>query len=179
MLRLPCLAFLSLVLAACSGGGDDTSSGDDTPGDPDARPSGSGDPETGQWSYDEYNVSGQGCNVGNQLNTDGDFALENHGNGTFTITPADGTDPFQCTLDGGDFDCPDRATESYEDPGLDARIDGQARAEGTFSDDTHGAGEQTVDVTCTGADCATVEVALGVDFPCTYTADFDIAKVGQ
>ena len=172
MLRLSCLV---LFLAAC--GGDDTPSGDDQPGNPDAAPTGSGDPESGQWSYDEYDVSGSGCDVGNQLNTDGDFALDNHGDGTFTITPGDGTDPFDCTLDDGAFDCPDRATGSYSEQGLDATIEGEARAEGTFSSDTAGSGTQTVDVTCTGSDCSTVEVALGVSFPCTYTADFDIAKV--
>jgi hypothetical protein len=179
MLRLPFLALLTAALAACQGGGDDTSSGDDTAGDPDAQPpGGDGGPESGQWTYDEYDVTGGDCDVASQLNSDGGFLLSNHGDGTFTITPGDGTDPFLCTLDGGDFDCPDRATESFSDPTLDARLDGQARADGTFSDATHGAGVQTVDVTCTGADCGTIELALGADFPCTFTASFDIAKVG-
>ena len=178
MLRLPCLAFLCAALTACSGGGDDTSSGDDAP-DPDAAPGGAGDPESGTWSYDEYDVTGGDCDLGDQLNSDGAFQLDNHGNGTFTITPDDGTDPFLCTLDGGDFACPDRATASYEQPGVAARVDGQASADGNFADDTHGTGRQTVYVTCTGGDCGAVEAALGVDFPCTFVADFAIARVGS
>jgi hypothetical protein len=199
MRSLVCALCLSFAIAGCGSDADDDGGDDDDdtsgeidaepgPGDVDAEP-GPGDvdaepgpgpdvePRSGIWHYDEYDFGAGGdCgDLASQVNADGDFGLEDHGDGTFTITPVDGTDPFDCTLDGDDFHCPERAAASYTEPGLDARLDGLASADGTFSDEENATGQQQVEITCEGSQCGVVELAAGVDFPCTFVADFTLA----
>ncbi len=134
------------------------------------------EPRSGAWDYSDYVPSVNDCDIpGDYGNGGGGFGLVNDGGGTFRVLPNDGTDPFDCNLDGADFDCPDRATEeAVVDPGLDALLVGQATAEGTFSDPENATGSQTAIVDCEGADCAVVEAATGADFPCTFTVNFVI-----
>ena len=92
-----------------------------------------------------------------------------------TVIPNDGTDPFECELDGADFSCPDRATEeAVIDASYDAVLVGQAMAEGTFSDPENAIGTQSAVVDCEGADCDLVEAATGASFPCNFEVDFVI-----
>jgi hypothetical protein len=163
-----------------SDGGDDGSDGADDGSD--GADDGSDDggtavePRTGAWDYSEYQPSVNDCDIPDDYgNGGGGFGLINDGGGTFRVLPNDSTDPFDCNLDGADFDCPDRATEeAVIDPGLDALLVGQATAEGTFSDPENASGSQTAIVDCQGADCAAVEAATGADFPCTFTVNFVI-----
>jgi hypothetical protein len=160
-----------------SGGDTGGDNGGDTGGD-NGGDTGGGDvaPRSGVWDYSEYVPSQNDCNVpGDYGNGDGGFGLTYDGGGVFTVIPNDGTDPFDCTLDGADFNCPDRATEVVDiDQSLDATLVGQASAEGTFSDAENGTGSQTAIVDCEGADCALVESTTGADFPCTFAVDFVI-----
>lgn len=155
---------------------DDDDDQDDDQDDDDDDQVGDGDPRSGRWGYVEYQQNQNDCNLDDSYgNGGGSFLLENHGDGTFTVVPGDGTDPFVCQLDGGAFDCPDRATEVVEvEGGYDAVIIGHATAEGIFSDDDSGSGSQTATVSCQGGDCGIVEAATGVDFPCTLEVDFVI-----
>ena len=155
-----------------SDGSDDDTDGNDDDGDGGAAV----EPRTGVWDYSEYDPVVNDCDIPNDYgNGGGGFGLINDGGGTFRVLPNDSTDPFDCNLDGADFDCPDRATEeAVIDQGLDALLVGQATAEGTFSDPENATGSQTAVVDCEGADCAAIEAATGADFPCTFTVDFVI-----
>ncbi|MBN2496471.1 MAG: hypothetical protein JXR96_17895 [Deltaproteobacteria bacterium] len=136
------------------------------------------DPASGLWEYDEYAASTNNCNSDDLIsNGDGTFQLDNHGDGTFTITPSDGTDPFDCTIDGSSFTCPERAMVEYDlhDDGYDALITAVAVVTGTFSDDTHASGQQAATADCTGTACALAEAYLQTTFPCTFTIDFSAA----
>lgn len=170
--------------SADDGGGDgdgdgDGDGGDDGDGDG-GDPGGDADPRSGSWGYAEYAPNRNDCNLDPSYgNGGGRFGLDNHGDGTFTIIPGDGTDPFLCTLDGASFDCPDRATEVEEvDGGYDATLVGHAVADGVFATDESGSGTQTATITCAGSDCGLAEAALGVDFPCTLEVDFVIEYLG-
>jgi hypothetical protein len=162
-------------------GGDDQPSDGDDPGDEgdqgDDSSDGSGavDPRSGVWDYTEYTPISNDCDIPDDYgNAGGGFGLVANGDG-FTVGPNDGTDPFDCELDGADFVCPDRATERAEiDPSYDAVLVGQASAEGTFSDDENASGRQTAVIDCEGADCSLLEQVTGADFPCNFEVDFVI-----
>jgi hypothetical protein len=177
---------LPLSLVACGSSDDDGGDDDDVPGEVDAGDEpgeidadpGAGDvePRSGRWSYDEYSETGGDCGeLTDQIDPDGEFDLENNGDGTFTITPADGTGPFECELDGSDFGCPERGAGSASQEGIDATVSARAQAEGTFSDEEHATGTQEVTLSCTGSQCGLVEQATGVTLPCTVTADFEVS----
>lgn len=180
---------LCLTTAACTyndAGDDDTGdsgdSGDggDTGDTGDGDPGGDVDPVSGVWGYAEYAPNRNDCNLDDSYgNGGGGFGLENHGDGTFTIIPNDGTDPFLCTLDGAAFDCPDRATEEADlAGGYDAHLTGHATAEGSFDTDTHGSGTQTATISCQGSDCQLAAEVLDISFPCHLEVDFVIAYQG-
>lgn len=175
MRRLSCFTlFLVLSCLAPAGCGDDGGGGDgDGDGDGDVDAAGpSVAPRTGTWDYDEYDTTGGSCDLSSQLNSDGQFGLVYEGGALFQIIPGDGTAPFNCNLSGASFDCPDRATATYSEQGVDALVSGQARVDGNFATAESASGVQTVDVACTGSDCAVVATALGTSFPCTFEADF-------
>ena len=165
--------------------GDDGDNGDDGDGG-DSGDSGDGpagddaDPRSGEWHYAEWVANRNDCNLDEDYgNGNGSFGIDNHGDGTFTVIPGDGSDPFLCNIDGDSFDCPNRATEEEElDSDYDATLVGQAVADGMFSTDERGSGTQTATVDCEGSDCGLAEVALGIDFPCTLEADFVIEYLG-
>jgi len=171
-----------------SGDGDTGDTGDGDTGDGDTGDGDTGDgnnngdavPTSGVWGYAEYAPNRNDCNLDETYgNGGGGFGLENHGDGTFTVIPNDGTDPFVCILDGSSFDCPDRATESEEiDSDYDATLIGHAVAEGMFDTDELGSGTQTATIACQGSDCGLAETALGIDFPCTLEVDFVIEYIG-
>lgn len=153
-------------------GGDSDGDGGDSDGD-------GGDsvqPRTGVWRYAEYDENRNDCDLPPDYgNGNGGFGIDDLGGDRFVVIPNDGTDPFDCTLDGADFDCPDRATEVVPaGPPYDAVLLGQARVEGTFSDPENGSGTQTAIIQCNGADCPLVELGTGVNFPCTFAIDFVI-----
>jgi hypothetical protein len=154
----------------------DDDPGDDDPGDDDPGDGSAVEPRTGVWDYTEYEPNTNDCGLpASYGNGGGGFGLVNNGDDGFTVVPNDGTDSFDCIVDGADFDCPERATEEETvDPQYDATLIGQAEASGTFSDPENGSGTQTAVVECEGSDCALVELATGVDFPCTFSIDFVI-----
>lgn len=167
--------------------GDDTGDddpGDDDPGDDDPGDDDPGDdpgddpvePRSGAWEYSGYDARVNDCDIPDDYgDSDGGFGLVNEGGGSFRVFPNDGTDAFDCSLDGADFTCPDRATESaVVDPQFDAVLVGQATAEGTFSDPENATGSQTAIIECEGSDCGLLEAATGAQFPCTFTVDFVI-----
>jgi hypothetical protein len=163
------------------GDGDGGDGGDGGDRDGGGDPGGDADPRSGSWGYAEYAPNRNDCNLDPSYgNGGGRFALDNHGDGSFTVVPSDGTDPFDCTLDGASFACPDRATEAEQlDGDYDATLIGHAVADGVFATDESGSGTQTATISCAGSDCALAEAALGVDFPCTLEVDFVIEYLGS
>jgi hypothetical protein len=156
--------------------GDDTGDDDDDNGDDNSGV----EPRTGVWDYSDYSPEDNDCNIPSDYgNGGGGFGLVNNGDGSFTVIPNDDTDPFDCDLNGADFDCPDRATETEEVPGYDAVLVGQATAEGTFSDPENATGTQTAVINCEGGDCGLVELATGADFPCTFGVVFTVDWSGS
>lgn len=196
---LPLLASLALASCTINGGdddddGDDVSDsgddpGDDAPGDDADDSSDSGDdpgddasdgpgavdPRSGVWDYSEYTPISNDCDIPDEYgNGGGGFGLVASGDG-FRVLPNDGTDSFDCALDGADFVCPDRATERAEiDPSYDAILVGQASAEGTFSDEENASGRQTAVIDCEGDDCPLLEQVTGAEFPCNFEVEFVI-----
>lgn len=158
------------------GGDDEPDDGDNEPDDGSDGGAGDVEPRSGVWDYSDYNANQNDCNVPEDYgNGGGGFGLVNNGGGSFTVIPNDGTEAFDCSLDGADFDCPDRATEeAVVDADYDAVLIGQAVAEGTFSDSENATGSQTAEIDCEGADCGLLEAATGASFPCTLSVDYVI-----
>jgi len=133
------------------------------------------DPVSGVWVY----VNGQTLTntCGDEIEpSSGNFTLINNGNGTVTIEPEDGSQAFNCALDGADLDCPRRLQETINNDVVDATVTVNVRADGVFDSDTYVAGTQTLTAECVGSQCALAESVLKVSFPCeatvSYTASF-------
>jgi hypothetical protein len=166
----PCLvALVSMSTACIISDGDD---GGDDGGGPPVQPS------SGRWGYSEYTpVTSSSCpELAQYLDEGGTFLLDNHGNGTFTVRIA-GEQPFDCSLGGGAFDCPDRVTVT-SDTGVDATLTAHVRAGGRFTTSSLGSGRQHADLTCAGSQCSVVEATIGVRFPCAFDVDFVVGYLG-
>jgi hypothetical protein len=135
---------------------------------------GSADPPSGTWHFNGGSVVDDTCGYPSPpTDPDGDFTITNNGDSTFTVDEADGTRMFDCTLSGSSFNCPDRLYEDIDASPLTAVVHVHVRATGSFSSDTQASGRETADVTCDGADCASVASYAGISaFPCSYSQDF-------
>ncbi len=132
-------------------------------------------PNSGTWKYEGVAVAEDTCNAGDQVSQpDGEFYIRNNDDGTFSVDPNDDTDVFDCNLDGGSFDCPDRVTEEYSDSNGTLTVRGTAS--GDVSKD-EGSGSQIGTVDCEGSGCASIAALFGTTFPCSVTWDFNIAYV--
>ena len=99
--------------------------------------------------------------------------LDNNGDGTFTVTADENV--FDCSLDGDNFSCPARLYGENDvgaATGLDAVVHYNVSVSGSFSSETEMSGRQLYEITCEGADCATVEAAVMVTTPCGWAQDF-------
>ena len=155
-----------LVLAACLDNG-----GSSDPGAPGPGPGGTPiQPVAGAWSYSDTPVSDT-CPGNVDTQEAGTFAIDQVAATGFRIVPNDGTDPFDCTLSGAGFDCPDRI-KTVDDlhPDLDAVITVHGAVNGTFSSSGTGTGSQHANATCVGTDCN----AAGNVFPCSASVTFTI-----
>lgn len=150
-------ACLALVLASCGGDGDGN---------------GGVSPTTGVWLYAPGSVFDDTCEHPDPpTDPTGEFTLTNNGDGTFTVD--DGDNVFECTLSGSSFNCPERLTEEVDATPLDGVVSVHVSITGSFSSDTDVSGHQTANVTCVGADCATVATAGGISgFPCSLSQNF-------
>ncbi|MFO7567019.1 MAG: hypothetical protein R6X02_30525 [Enhygromyxa sp.] len=156
-LMLACAATLTLACGDGGGGG-----GSDI------------EPRSGTWNFMGSDPVDDTCNY-EDLYTDppGQFDLTHNGDGTFTVD--DGTNVFDCDLDGATFSCPERAA-GENDVGaafnIDAVVTFSVSVTGSFSSDTQMSGRQLMTVVCEGADCGTVEDVVGVTTPCGWAQDF-------
>lgn len=133
-----------------------------------------GGPTPGVWRYDEYGAAENTCNSSEvDLDQSGDFRVFEVEGSEFKVDPLDGTDIFDCDLDGDDFDCPDRHAETIPVDGVDATLDVQVRATGTFESSEAASGTQVGTVTCSGSGCAAVAAYANTSFPCRVSVDFE------
>ncbi len=159
---------LGLVPFACS---DSDESDDD---DDDNGGGGTIEPASGEWEFDGDPSDNEACSVeeSDLGDPDGVFTIANNGDGTLTVTPDDGTDPFDCDLNGAKFDCPDRYSDEIDIDLVEATITIKATASGTFSSNTEMSGTQDATISCAGSGCSTVEAYAGVTFPCDASQTF-------
>ena len=127
-------------------------------------------PESGTWVFTNGEVITNTCNIDEANVSERNFTLLNNDNGTFTIDPEDGSDPFLCTLDGADFICPERLQDSQTNLGV--TIDVRVEASGFFESDVFTSGRQEATVSCSGDGCGAAAAIFGVDFPCTSVVNF-------
>lgn len=157
--------------------GDDTA-GDDTPGDDspgdDGTPSGAA-PAEGTWRYDQITPTSNTCGSQLPVTPSGDYAIVGVTGAGFMVVDGDGT--FNCSLDDGSFDCPERAHETMDlRPTYDAVVTIDAQAQGAFSSSTRASGTQTATATCVGSDCAAVAASVGASLPCSAAVGFTTSK---
>jgi len=158
------------ITTAESDDGSEADAGDETDSGADA------DPQEGPWVYDETGQTTNDCTfLANPSNGFGVYLVALAGPGVFTITPEDGTAPFECDYGGGSFDCPERLQEDVElDPGagFDAVAHVYVGVSGTLPSSTQMDGEQQGRVECEGGDCGLAAQYLGTSFPCEFTIPF-------
>ncbi len=132
------------------------------------------DPRSGTWSFAGSPPVDDSCGLEDlYVDPPGTFTLTNNGDQTFTID--DGENVFDCELEGANFSCPERLTGSEPispELMLDAVVEYTVGVSGTLSSDTQMSGRQQVEIVCVGADCAAVEMLVGVTTPCGWAQDF-------
>jgi hypothetical protein len=132
---------------------------------------GDGEPRSGSWTYASTGTGTDSCGIVPLLGLDGGtFDLVNEGDGTLTID--DGTWVFECTLTGGDFDCPDRFPGGFDRAGVQMEVAGEAH--GTFDADDEGSGAQSGTASCADSDCEAAAATLGMSPPCEVDVSFTI-----
>jgi hypothetical protein len=129
-------------------------------------------PKSGTWNFVAGEQTRNTCNYDDVGGIAGDFTLSNNGDGSLTIDPEDGTEPFECELDGDDFDCPERFQGETAIASYDAVLLTHARAVGSFSSSTEASGAQHGRVECEGADCSTLASLVGATLPCEFSENF-------
>jgi hypothetical protein len=130
-------------------------------------------PTPGIWQYDELATASNTCNYeGVESNGNGGFRLVDEGDGAYRVDPADGSDPFECTLDGDELSCPKRAAQTLSIAGVDATLSIKVTATATVEAADAMSGTQNGTVTCSGSDCDAAAASVGASFPCTFELDF-------
>ena len=130
-------------------------------------------PTPGAWSYRDFGAAQNSCNSDDVVdNGDGGFRLRDLGADAYRVEPNDGSAPFECTLDGSDLDCPNRANETVQVGGFDAELVVHVVAKATVVDSETMEGTQDGDVTCQGTACGTLAAVAGTSFPCAFSVDF-------
>lgn len=134
-------------------------------------------PESGLWVFVNGETVKNTCNNDMIEPASGDFSLINNGDGTFTVDPEDGSAAFLCDLHGdGTYACPKRLQQSTKIDLIDATLEVNVSASGSFSSPRVTSGQQDAIISCVGTQCDFAASAAGTMFPCelsaTYTASF-------
>lgn len=163
MRALPLFAVVLLSVPACTGSDND---GGDAAA-PDAEP------PSGVWSYRNGGIVDTDCDSTEMAYVDPDtsFVLTNNGDGTFTVDQGQ-EEAFDCTVNGDNFDCPNRLFSEFTQDGIDATVTWQVSISGEFMGDTEMEGEQVASIACEGSQCGLAETVLMTALPCSYTVAF-------
>lgn len=158
-------------------------SGDDDDDDTTHTPGNGVGPASGTWEYITFETTLETCGDSHQFDTgqsSGDFEVINHEDGTFTIDPLTGADPYLCqAYDDGTFDCEAHvAAETDFHPEKNAVVTAVVQTSGTYECTDTMAGDHIgdIDCGCDGAtdDCDRLAWAWDLEFPCyhdvTWTA---------
>ena len=177
--RLSLIAIVPMMLSfSCGDDGDGT--GNDAGSTDDAAAAIT--PQSGNWVYDSYSVTRNECGVmDDQIPgvDSGGFLLSVLSATTFTVRPdAGGGDPFDCTLTGATFSCPDRQSLDEDIPALMITLSASTDAQGEFTTNEDATGTQLHTISCTGTGCPAVETNLGVTFPCEVEVAFVSSFLG-
>ena len=128
------LALCMLLTVACSDGGDSAIDG----GEEDTI-----EPASGAWDYTSFMEVSNNC--GGPIMAEqppGGLTILNNGDGTFTVTPGDGDDPFDCNISDGDYGCDD--VTAIKEPNSNTMITESGGITGTFSSATAATGASRV-----------------------------------
>lgn len=132
-----------------------------------------GGPEEGAWIYDEGAVS-DGCRLVEDVsNGGGNFGITNSSSSGFHVVPNDGTEEFDCDLDGNEFTCDERLVEDFSEMGVTINV--RVIASGRLASRTSIVdGQQDATVTCSGSNCDLAASLLtdGGSFPCDISVDY-------
>ena len=156
------LAVMGLV--ACDGGKD---SGDTTT---------TFTPSEGEWSATEDAFT-DSCGFFESDSDSSTVTLTMIDSVTFNVV--DEEIDLTCTLDGMNFTC-DNSTEtiSLKDKGLSGTLTSTSTSNGTFVSETEGSFVVTIDLTCDGDGCATIEEFESMTFPCAYSSELSLSFAG-
>lgn len=165
--------------AADDGANDETGAGDaadDGAGDR-ADDGGAADgPSSGTWLYDETGGTTNDCTfLDDPSNGFGEYEVVADGPGGFTIIPGDDSDLFQCTHDGGAFECAERLQDDIIAGGTTLQV--LVSITGDLESASAMSGTQDGRIVCEGTDCPTAEALLGTTFPCEFSIPWQGSKL--
>jgi hypothetical protein len=132
------------------------------------------EPRSGTWNYGGSKIASNSC--GNDaLPTDasGPFKLTVTGDGAFTVVDEDFDATFECTHDGDEFSCPNRAAGMYKVDFIDATLFYEVSTSGTLRSETELSGTMIVKARCEGASCDIAAEQAGYTLPCEYSYTYD------
>ena len=142
-------------------------------------------PNEGEWTVGAF-VSDGAC--GSEFNMADDtgsapetieLTMDKDGKG-FTILNEDDSETH-CSLRAKDFDCEPPEIEdsemSLEEFGLDATVYLDLSIGGSFSSQTAGEVDSTMDISCEGENCDVVEDEVGVDLPCSTDSEAPLSAL--
>lgn len=130
-----------------------------------------GAPLPGVWTYTDGGVTSSTCGTDLYQDPDASFLLGHVTATGFEIDDGSG-EPFDCTIDGDAFTCPERAAEIVPIEGTGIELSYVVSIAGTVVDATHLEGEQTFAIDCSGALCGIGAAVIGAEVPCAYTVAF-------
>ena len=160
------------------GGGDDSSGGDggddSGPGDSDGDSGPGADaPAEGTWVYAETGGTTNNCTFFDPTNGWGNYQISDASSSGFSVLPGDGSGAFDCDLDNGNFNCPERLVDEVNDPGLGLQASVYIEVDGALDSPTQMSGSQIGRIDCNGAECAQAALLLGISFPCDFEIPFE------
>ena len=131
------------------------------------------EPKSGTWTYNGSMLASNSCGADPPTEAAGNFTITVTGDGVFTVKVPDFAEPFDCTYDGDEYNCPERLADSNKPvETVDATLFYDASIKGTLVSDTEVTGTQTVNLRCEGASCAIAADLVMVTLPCAYSYTF-------
>jgi hypothetical protein len=137
-------------------------------------------PRVGIWSYSPGAIQNNTCGEYATADAATPFRVLTSADGTFEIEQEGGSLNFVCEVLGSSFLCPTRLRGESPIANTDVTISYNVGIEGEVLSAESLRGDQTVNVTCAGTQCALAPAVLGVSFPCSwevpFTAEFRVRE---
>jgi hypothetical protein len=126
-------------------------------------------PVEGFWLYQETPPITTNCDSDVPRAIDDLIFIDRISSTSYRVIPGEGQPSFLCTVNGEQFNCPNRMTREIDIFGLDADLTFLYSATGIHTDPTRGTGKQDVAVSCSGSHCG-----LLAPMPCGYVHNFTV-----